>query len=139
EQYAAHSMLNMEMDDAFFATLTEEKLSELVCRHISYLLDNENHKNVNRMLQMGQYLDERMRKLIMRHKYAEPLNFGRRLSEGLKRSGKLPKIDDVDEAAWLMVAPIMFMVQQCDLDEDMKKNIPQHVERHIRTFWQLLG
>lgn len=139
ECYAEHSMLSVELDDAFFATLTKEKLSEMVCRHISYLVENENHKNVNRMLQMGQYLDERMRKLIMKHKYTEPLAFARRLVEGLKNSGQLRKIDDVDEAALLIVAPIMFMLQQCDLDEKLKKNISQQVEWHIRNFWQMMS
>lgn len=53
--------------------------------------------------------------------------------------GRLSKIDDIDEAAFIIVAPIMFMVQQCDLDEDLKKNISYHVERHIRALWKLLS
>ncbi|MGM9539702.1 TetR/AcrR family transcriptional regulator [Anaerovibrio sp.] len=137
-RYAEQSMLNMKMDDVFLAGLTEKKLSDMVCQHISYLMDNENHKNVTRMLNMGQYSDERMKKLVIQHKYEAPISFGRNLAEGLKRIGRLNRTDDIEEAAWLLVAPIMFFVQQCDLDETMKKDIRSHVERHIRCFWQLM-
>lgn len=117
---------------------TLDGLKELSLRQINFTLHDDTIRRVRKILTIGQYRNEHIRDLAVRHFMSDMEELYARIFSGMIGSGLL-KDADAGLLAFEYTSPITGLIHLCDIEPDREKEVMERIEKHIELFCSAYG
>lgn len=128
---------DFSVDVDMFSEISEDALAEKMLELVNYYLHDDYLSKLRRLTVLEQYKNKEFAALYS-HYADKVLTYHTELFSRLMEKGVLKKGDSA-ALALQYVAPIRFLIAQCDREPEREADILKMVDAHIRQFYRSRG
>ena len=143
KEFNEHSIfVKADWDDPAFTAdkkgMTVEAIASMVKGQIRYNLHDPKISKVRKLLTIGQFQNEILKRIQSKQSYEDVLKYNTGLIRFMIREGVLRK-DDPEIMAAQFAWPISMWMTLCDREPEREAEVMELMDRHISQFFRIYG